>query len=113
MRQRAIQAWENLQTIKASIVSNQAAIDAAQVALDGVKQEHQYGTRTTLDVLDAERELFQAQVNLVRSQRNEVVALFNVLAVTGQLQADALKLPVELYDPKEHYDDIKYQFIGF
>jgi len=83
------------------------------VALDGVRQEQQYGARTTLDVLDAERELFDANVRLVIAKRDRAVAAYSVLAVTGDLTAKNMGLDVTLYDPEDYYGDKEYQFIGF
>lgn len=113
VHQAAVSAWENWQAAKASIVSDQAAIDAAKIALDGVKQEQQYGARTTLDVLDAERELFNAEVKYVTSRRDEVVTAYTLLAAIGKLTAEALDLSVAVYDPNKHFEDVEYQFIGF
>lgn len=113
VRQNAMSAWQELQSAKATLISNKAAIDAAAIALDGVRQEQQYGARTTLDVLDAEREHFTTEVNYVRSQRNEVVATYQALAVMGKLTAADLGLQVALYDPQEALEDVEYQFIGF
>ncbi len=107
------QSWEDLQTSIATIKSSQANIEAAEVALDGVKQEQLYGSRTVLDVLDAEQELFVARVNLVRAERDRVVAIFNLLGSVGRLDVANLALDTNTYDPSEHYDDVKYQFIGF
>lgn len=112
-RQQVTQAWENLQTSVATIRSQQDAIRAAEVALDGVRQEHLYGTRTVLDVLDAEQELFTARVNLVRAERNRVVSIYTLLASVGGLTLDNLGLQTTVYNPEEHYDDVDYQFIGF
>lgn len=112
-RQQVTQAWENLQTAIATIRSQQDAIRAAEVALDGVRQEHLYGTRTVLDVLDAEQELFTARVNLVRAERNRVVSIYTLIASVGGLTLDSLGLQTTVYNPEEHYDDVDYQFIGF
>ena len=94
-------------------MSNQTAIDAAAIALDGVTQNSNMARALTLDVLDAEQEAFAARVNLVRSQRDEVVAAYNLLAVTGGLTAENLRLNVTHYDPAEHLDNVEYEFIGF
>lgn len=111
--ERVTRAWKNLEASNASIRANDAAIEAAEIALDGVKQEQQYGARTVLDVLDAEQELFSARVNLVRAQRNKLVAAYTLLAEMGQLSPQALGLDVILYSPKEHYESVKYQPIGW
>ncbi len=101
--ENAIQAWETLETARASIRSFVAQVSAARIALEGTEQEALVGSRTVLDVLDAEQELLDAQVSLVRSQRDEVVAAYSLLAVTGQLTARALGLPVEYYEFEPDY----------
>jgi len=59
--------------------------------------------RTILDILDAEQELLDSQISLVRSQRDEIVADFEVLSAIGRLTARDLNLPVEVYDPEVDY----------
>lgn len=113
VRESVIQAWENLQTAISTIEAQEQNIRAAEIALDGVRQEQQYGARTVLDVLDAEQELFVAKVNLVRAQRNRVVSIFNLLLVLGQMDIRTLNVDAEPYDPETHYDDVKWQLIGF
>lgn len=111
--ENVVQAWKTVETDRAIIKSNEDAIKAAEVALDGVRQEEQYGARTTLDVLDAEQELFQAQVNFVRSQRDYAVAVFDLAAVLGKLTAEGQKIDTEAYDPDAHYRQVKYKILGF
>lgn len=111
--ERVTRAWEDLQASIASIQANESAIDAATVALDGVKQEQQYGARTVLDVLDAEQELFSARVNLVRSQRDKLVAAYTLISEMGQLRPQTLGLEVPIYDPKANYQRVKYKPIGW
>ncbi|AWK87008.1 hypothetical protein DEW08_12900 [Azospirillum thermophilum] len=108
----AISAWQSLQTARASIESYSAQIKAAEIALEGVRQEAQVGSRTVLDVLNQEQELLNARVFLVRAQRDEMVAAFNVLAATGQLTAQQLSLPVQYYDPKANYDKTRNKWFG-
>lgn len=105
--------WERIQTARASIKSTEAAVKAAEIALDGVKQEQLYGARTTLDVLDAEQELFVVRVELVRAQNREIVALYNLQALLGNLTARNMGLDVAYYDPAAHYDDVRNQWVGY
>ncbi len=105
--------WRDIETARASIVSNRAAVESASVALNGVRQEADVGTRTTLDVLDAEQELFLAKVNLVTAKAQEVVAVYALHAATGSLTAQDLALNVQVYDPTEHEKSVKYRVIGF
>ena len=105
--------WRDLITARATIVSDKSAVESATVALNGVRQEADVGTRTTLDVLDSEQELFQAKVNLVTAQAKEVVAVYDLLAAVGVLTAGDLALNVQIYDPTIHERSVKYRVIGF
>lgn len=107
------QSWEALETSIATIDARRDQIKAAEVALDGVKQEQEYGARTVLDVLDAEQELFVARSNLVRAERDRVVAVFGLLQALGQLTPETLELGVSSYDPQENLDRVKWLPIGF
>ena len=105
--QNAVEAWQALLTARAQIASFQAQVQSAQVALEGVVQENTVGARTVLDILDAEQEVLDAQVNLVRAQRDEVVASFRVGAAVGKLTAASLGLPVTIYDPQIDYAAVR------
>lgn len=105
-------SWESYNTSKAVIVSNKAAVEAAETALNGVRKENEYGVRTILDVLNAEQETFSAKVNLVKADRAEKIQAYRLLAAVGRLTGKELKLKAKVEDPKEHYDSVKYQFLG-
>jgi outer membrane protein len=105
-------AWEALQTARARTTSYADQIRAAEVALEGVRRESQVGSRTVLDVLNQEQELLVARVNLVRAQHDEAVGVYQLKSSVGQLTAQALALPVEIYDPVKHYDEVRDQWIG-
>lgn len=93
-RDQVIGAWQAYQTATAGLAAIEAQITAAQSAYNGVLAEHKEGERTTLDVLNAEQELLNAQVNQVRAQRDETVAEYSLKAATGALTAAELRLPV-------------------
>lgn len=105
-------AWEALRSTRARIVSDNEAVRANEIALEGVRQEAEVGARTTLDVLDAEQERLNARVSLVRSHRNEVVAVYGLLGASGNLTASELGLAVAAYDPAEHYNEVRTKLIG-
>ncbi|MFV3076185.1 TolC family outer membrane protein [Niveispirillum fermenti] len=111
-RETAIRSWEALVTSRASIKSREEQVRAANIALEGVRQEATVGSRTVLDTLDAEQELLNAQVELVRSQRDEIVASFQVMAAIGQLSANTLELAVQVYDVEGHYNRASNKFWG-
>jgi outer membrane protein len=111
--QTATQSWETLQAARAAIASFGLAVRAAQIALEGTQQEALVGSRTVLDVLIAEQQLFTTQSQLVTAQHDAALAEFNLAASIGRLIAPELKLPVRLYDMERHYKEVKDKWIGF
>lgn len=108
----ASRAWQTLQTTRARILSFQAQIRASEVALEGVLREASVGSRTVLDVLDAEQELLDAKVDIVSARRDETVAVFTLKSAVGELTARQLSLPVEFYDSTKYYDDVRRKWVG-
>jgi len=106
-------AWEALQTGRARRASYSDQINSAKIALEGVTRENQVGSRTVLDVLNAEQELLQAEVNEVQAHHDEIVAAYQLLNATGQLTAQYLALPVDIYDPMAHYEEVHDSWVGF
>ena len=111
--QSATQSWETLMSARAAVASFGAAVKAAQIALEGTQQEALVGSRTVLDVLISEQQLFTTQSQLVGAQHDAAVAEFNVAAAIGRLVAPELKLPVQLYDMGKHYNAVKNKLFGF
>ncbi len=111
-REEAVRAWQSLITARAAIAAYKSAVAANDMALRGVREEAKVGTRTTLDVLNAEQELLNARVELVRAERDEAVASLGVKAATGALTAEAMKLPVQTYDPAAYHDQVREKWIG-
>ncbi len=108
----ATQAWETLQTARARIDSFKTQIKSSEVALEGVQMEAAVGSRTVLEILNAEQELLDAKASMVRARRDEIVAIFNLKEATGKLTAKQLKLPVDFYDPTSHYQEVRGKWFG-
>jgi outer membrane protein len=70
------------------------------------------GQRTTQDVLNAEQALVNARQNLIVAQHDRVVASYSLLAAVGRLSAEELRLPVSVYDPMVHYQQVRDSWIG-
>lgn len=97
-------AFSSYQAATAAIASNQVAVEANELALEGARAENSVGTRTILDVLNAEQELLNSQVLLVTARRDQYVAGFQLLNAMGQAEADDLGLDGgALYDPLGNY----------
>jgi outer membrane protein len=101
-------AWSNLLASRANLVSNEEQVRATKIAFEGVRQEQQVGLRTTLDVLNAQLELANAEVALVVARRDEYVASASVLQAMGVLNVANLAPNVERYDPLKSYDKVNH-----
>ena len=96
------------------IQSSERAVAAASLSLEGVRAENSVGNRTILDILNAEQELLNAQVQLVTARRNSYVAGFSLLAAMGRAEARDLGLEGgPLYDPAVNYDRIDDMFYDY
>jgi outer membrane protein len=111
-RANVVQFWGQLQAAKAQIEAAQRQNDAAERALTGVRNEALAGQRTTQDVLIAEQALVNARQSLIVAQHDKVVASYSLLSAVGRLSAQTLGLPVPIYDPVVHYQQVRDSWIG-
>jgi outer membrane protein len=107
IEQQVASSFARLQVARATRLASEQQIRAATVAFQGVREEATLGSRTTLDVLNAEQELLDARANRIAAQSDEVVASYSVLSSMGLLTADHLNLGVQQYDPAEYYNLVK------
>lgn len=108
----ATRSWELLETARASLRALSSEIEASEIALEGVEKEALVGSRTVLDVLDAEQELLNARVNQVLARRDEVASSYQLKASVGGLTARDLVLPVQLYDVEQNYRSSRNKWWG-
>jgi outer membrane protein len=102
-------AYAAYQAAAAAIGANQEAVKANELALEGVRAENRVGTRTVLDVLNAEQELLNSQVDLVSAQHDQYVAGFALLNAMGMAEARDLGLDGgSLYDPTANYNHVTH-----
>lgn len=87
---KARSEYANWQAARAVVLASEQAAEGTRQALDGVKAESDVGSRTILDVLNAEQELRNAQVQLANAQRDSYLASFSLLATMGRTQAQNL-----------------------
>ncbi len=100
-------AYASLRSAHAQLEASERQIRAARIAFEGVREEATLGARTTLDVLDSEQALLDAETNRVSARSLLYVAAYAVLSSTGRLTAQDLKLPVQIYDPESYYNIVK------
>lgn len=110
--QQAISAWETYQAAKSTIDSTRTQIRSNQIALEGTQREAIVGSRTTLDVLNAEQTLLNSRTTLVQNLANLVTASYQVTAAVGRLTARDLNLQVPYYDEAAYYTAVRDRWIG-
>ena len=100
-------AYAVLLAARASLTAGREEVRAARVAFNGLREEAQLGARTTLDVLDSEQDLLDAQANAIDAESDLFIAAYAVLETIGELTAEDLRLNVQIYDPEGYYDLVK------
>lgn len=102
--------WDSLEAAKAKIKQLESQVAASQIALETVNEEFLSGSKTTLDVLNAEQQLSNAQVELVQAEQSVILSAYSLIAALGRLNAPNLELNVALYNP--HLDAASHPFWG-
>jgi outer membrane protein len=110
--QNLTQSWTTYISARAAIDSTREQIRSNEIALEGVQREAIVGSRTTLDVLNAEQTLLISRVTLVQNLSSLVNASYAVAAATGKLNARDLQLDVPLYDETAYYKAVHDRWIG-
>ncbi len=85
-------AWSSLESSKSFLNSVKVQVRAAQIANEGIAAEYERGSRTTLDVIQSNSLLLSAQISLADSERNYLMAQYNLLKASGLLNSQHLKL---------------------
>ncbi|MBU6476120.1 MAG: TolC family outer membrane protein [Alphaproteobacteria bacterium] len=111
VRRQVTDAWENLLAAKAEDAAYGIQIGATRAALAGVKTEARVGTRTTLDILNAEQEYIGAEIARAGAEHDRVVALYALFAAMGSLDPATLRLK-DAYDPAAHFKKVRHKWFG-
>ncbi len=105
-------AWAALNGQRAKLKADSTQVEANRIALEGTREEEKVGQRTLLDVLNAEQEYLDAQIDLVNSRREVVVASYQLLAAIGTLTAEDILLTSTIYDPEQHLLEARENWFG-
>ncbi|MGB8812894.1 MAG: TolC family outer membrane protein [Paracoccaceae bacterium] len=100
-------AWSNLEVSDVSIRATELQISAARTAYDGLREEAKLGARTTLDVLNAEQELLDAQAARLSAEATRYFGVYQLLQAMGLLTVDHLQLGIPTYDVSAYYNAVK------
>ena len=112
VRNNVVAAWTSYTAARQNVDANRQSVAAAQLALNGVIEERNVGQQTTLDVLNAQNAVVNAQINLAGSERDVVIASYGILQAMGRLTVERLGLQVTKYKPEEHYKAVKDKWYG-
>jgi outer membrane protein len=112
IREQVSTAWNALTAARAQQRNFHDQIRANEVALRDTEREVDAGTRTRLDTLNAQQELFSSRLNLVIAEHDMVVASFQLEAAAGGFTPEALGLDVQHYDPTAHLEAVRDKWFG-
>ena len=86
-------AWANLQSTESLLNSVKSQVKAAEIANEGISAEYESGLgRSTLDLIQSNTILLNSKISLANSERNYLLAKFNLLKSIGLLNSDYLKI---------------------
>ncbi|UWQ08777.1 TolC family outer membrane protein [Aliiroseovarius crassostreae] len=105
--QEVANAWSQMAIATASLEATDRQIRAGRVALRGTREEATLGSRTTLDVLNAEQALRNAEAARISAQSSRYLAAYSLLASMGLLTAEHLNLGVVSYDAEAYYNAVR------
>ena len=85
-------AWSNMEASKSFLNSIKVQLKSSKIANEGIAAEYERGSRSTLDVIQSNSLLLSVQLSLVSSERNYLMAQYNLLKAVGLLNSQYLKL---------------------
>ncbi len=101
------QAWKGFQSASANIKNFEKQVSAAEISLEGTRQEMLVGSKVLLEVLRAQSDLLEAKLRLVDAKKTYYTEGFRLLSAMGMLTAEKLKLKADRYNPDHYYHEIK------
>jgi outer membrane protein len=105
--------WEAFQAAKTRVSATTQGVKSAEVAYQGTLQEEMLGSKTIVDVLTFEERLNNARDARVDAEKELVLASYRIKALTGELTAEKMHLPVEYFNPDKEFKKIKLRIVGF
>lgn len=112
VRAAVVSAYSQYEGSKAQLIANQEQLRAAQLALDGTVEERKVGQRTTLDVLNSQTQVINAQIALASSDRDLKAAGYAILSAIGRLNVRRLGLNTVEYRPEDHLQEVEDKWFG-
>lgn len=108
-----IAIWEGFTSAKASIASATQGVEAATIAYNGMVEEEKVGSKSILDVLNAEAQLNNAQITKVAADKNYILTAYQMKSLLGQLTAKSFNMKVNYFSPESEFKKAKLKIIGY
>jgi outer membrane protein len=106
-------SWSALEAAKMRIDATTQAVNAAEVAYEGMRQEEMLGSKTIVDVLRAEERLNSARDSRIEARKGLVLAAYRIKTLTGDLTAKSMNLKVDYFEPEAEFKKVKMKIVGF
>ena len=107
-----VSAYSQFEGSRASLTANQEQLRAARLALEGAVEERKVGQRTTLDVLNTQQAVINAQISIASSSRDVLAAGYAILSAIGRLNVTRLGLKVAEYHAEDHLEAVEDKWFG-
>lgn len=107
--QDVVLAWNQLAAARVGLVSGMRQVEATQIAFAGMQREESYGLRSPTEVLNAEQELANAQLNLLSSRYSEYIARSALLLAMGRLDARTVNSAIPAKDPEAEFKKVRWR----
>ncbi|MDP8995511.1 MAG: TolC family outer membrane protein [Pseudomonadota bacterium] len=111
VRQALVAAWQGYVSAQQSVTANASGVSASRLAYNGLTQEYQVGSRSTIDVLNAELTLLTNEIALASAQHDQILSSYQLQSAMGHLTGRYLRLG-PIYDVKSNYDTVRNKWIG-
>jgi outer membrane protein len=105
--------WEAYNASMRRIEATDQAVKAAEVAYNGMIQEEILGSKTIIDVLNAQDRLNKQRQSGVEARKEFALAGYRIRSLIGELTAKSMKLPVEYFSPEHEFKKVKLRIVGF
>ena len=112
LKAQCVSAISNFISAKNRLSATKQAVKSSEIAYEGMVQEEMLGSKTIIDVSVAEERLSRARENLADTQKALVLNAYRLKALTGEVTAKAMKLPVKYFEPETAFKKVKLKIIG-
>lgn len=108
-----IQNWEGFIATKLQVEFTEEAVSAYKLVYEGTKSQYAVGVATLLDVLKAEKEMYNAINQSISAKQKYIEAAYTIKSDLAQLTAKDMGLNVKLFDPEAEFRKTKFKIVGF